>query len=183
MPPKKVSPASKAELCANLLIQAAYDFNYLGVGVKAIGIPPKTACLKSCKGHGISDFCCVCNFNLCHMCGSCHVLRNAMWNGDCGGDHSGLKKNSKHTARVAELVKDVEFPEPVAEEKKRKASSVKKEKSVKVPTPIKKKSSSSKKISARVSLPCAMTVGATSAKVVRKAGGWTLKLSVELKMD
>ena len=186
--PKKESPinnASKAEICANLLIQAAYDFNHLGFGVKDIGIPPKTACVKSCKGHGISDFCFVCNFNLCHLCGSCNVSKNAMWNGNCGGNHSGLKRNSKHKARVTELIKDVEFPELVVAEKTKKvvkASSVKKEKPVEVSTPIKKKSPS-KKLSARVDLPCAMTVGATSAKVVRRGGGWTLKLSVDLKMD
>ena len=184
--PKKEAPASKAELCANLLLQAAYDFNYLGFGVKEIGIPPKTACIKSCKGHGISDFCVVCNFNLCHMCGSCNVFKNAMWSGDCGGDHAGLKKNTKHKARVTELIKDIEFPDPVIAEKKlkvRKASSVKTEKSAKVAASIKKKKSSTKKLSTRINLPCAITVGATSAKIVRKAGGWTLKLSVELKVD
>jgi len=183
--PKKDPPiltkSAQSELCANLLIQAAYDFNHLGFGIDDIGIPPKTACAKTCKGHGISDFCAVCNFNLCGLCGgSSNVCKTSMWKGRCSRNHTGVKKSNKHKARVLALLKGIQLPEPVA-------AKPSKAKAVEAAAPIKKKKKTAKKLlTTSINLPCAMTVGATSAKIVRRKkggeGGWTLKLSVDLTM-
>ena len=91
-----------------------------------------------------------------------------------------MKKSNKHKARVLALLKGIQLPEPVA-------AKPSKAKAVEAAAPIKKKKKTAKKLlTTSINLPCAMTVGATSAKIVRRKkggeGGWTLKLSVDLTM-
>ncbi len=184
--PKKapLSNADKATVCANLVIKAAHDFQYLGFGVKDIGIPPPSACAPSCSGHGVADFCVICHFNGCKVCGSARVHKHACWSGACPVDHTGEKKYLKHTLRVQQILKDraAELPVPLV-------APVKKAKAAAVPKPVEKvamapKKAKAKKITARIRLNQRLTVGATTGKVVQNArtGEWTLKLSVKLRV-
>ena len=177
MPKRILTRTEKAELCASMVVKAAHNFNYLGVGIEQIGVPPPTAVSKTCRGHGIADFCVICNFNRCRICGSCSVEGPAFWSGECAESHEGMKLHTKHTKRVMEIVNAAELPgayvAKVVVEKPSKPTVAKKAKAT---IPAKKA-----KATTSIHLNRPMTVGATSAKVVRnKRGGWTLKLSVEL---
>ena len=187
--PKKapLSNTQKAELCAQRAINAAHDFQYLGFDIKDIGIPPPSACAASCSGHGISDYCVICRFNGCKICGKSFSRIPVFWKGRCGGVHTGVMNNyPKHTARVEKILVDKagDLPAPIVvvapvpkAPKAAKAAKVPKApkaaKAAKAPKPV--------AVASRISSKCPFKVGRTTSKLVRSAGGWTLKMSVELK--
>jgi hypothetical protein len=196
MPQKqKMSKHARAEFCAGLVVKAAHDFNHLGVGWDELGIPPRTASPSTCKGHGLHDFCVVCNFNRCHECGSCSVHPGAFWAGCCGGcggvgSAVETERAKKHFNRVLALIgaADMMPPKVVVEEQ----APLRAKKTKKVSPAVKKTSAAQKPVkksvkktaaAAALLLDALMVEGVTSAKVVRnkKIKGWTLKLSIDLK--
>ena len=175
--PKKapLSNTQKAELCAQRAINTAYDFQYLGFDIKDIGIPPPSASAASCSGHGISDYCVICRFNGCRICGKAYVRSPVFWKGRCDGVHTGVMNNyPKHTARVEKILVDKagDLPAPIVVVAP-VAKGPTAPKAAKAPKPV--------AVASRISSKCPFKVGRTTSKLVRSAGGWTLKMSVELK--
>ena len=105
-----MSQSDKEQMLAEMVVKAAANFEYLGLTVDDIGIPPLTADKKECSGHSWKNFCMTCRFNTCWMCGNIinpyRTGRITCWKGVCDSQHFGGSNLSvEHHGRVSELVK------------------------------------------------------------------------------
>ena len=67
---------------AALIVSAVNSFE---LPVSTVGVPPATANPKTCKGHGVRDFCFVCRFGVCQWCARAYSASvQVFWNGRCG---------------------------------------------------------------------------------------------------
>ena len=108
---KEMSPSEKEQMLADMVVNAVTNFSYLGLTVDDIGIPPMTADKKSCSGHSWKNFCMICRFNYCWICGGPipNPYRGELitcWKGVCGRSHAdGTTPSVEHHSRVSKLVK------------------------------------------------------------------------------
>jgi hypothetical protein len=100
-------------MLADMVVKAATNFAHLGLTVSDIGIPPMNADKKDCSGHSWKNFCMICRFNYCWICGG--EVRKAYngkpvscWKGVCGNLHAiDTVPSVEHHGRVTALVKAI----------------------------------------------------------------------------
>ena len=95
----------RARICADIVLNVAKSPGFANLPLDKIGIPPPFASAATCGSHGTANFCNICRFNLCKICGLAGVPKKAFWTGKCNANHEGLKKYSAHTKRVQEILK------------------------------------------------------------------------------
>jgi len=108
---KEMSNSEKEQFLADMVVKAASNFAYLGISIDDIGIPPMMADKKMCSGHSWKDYCAICRFNYCWMCGAALHNPHGMnliksWSGVCGNSHDEDDVPSvEHHSRVLAMAK------------------------------------------------------------------------------
>ena len=110
---KGMSPSEKEQMLADMVVKAATNFAHLGLTVRDIGIPPMNADRKDCSGHSWKNFCMICRFNYCWICGGeVQKVYNgkpiSCWKGLCTNMHAiDTVPSVEHHGRVTALVQAV----------------------------------------------------------------------------